>query len=495
MKKTITIFSTIFVLALLGHFTYKYWDKIFPAEAEVSLEYSVSLVSEDENKGTVKKLSVEKFKKDTVITLVAHPNEGYTFAGFWDNSNLISDRWSHDYTVSKDVKIVAKFAEEKDAEPGPSAIVQFALEATEGGTVERLAATEGFDQQISATSNSGYTFLGWYGGKTDTLISAENPFNFKYTEIKDDALISTETNDNETISTYKIIGKFQAIENEPSIEYDFSVIPENMDFIVDEDNHTAIIARYTGNQDVLVLPKTCSFNIEEEEVQFETLEELRAYFEPKAAELPLATVGLSLVKIRDAGGEIVFEGDMGVVADQLENEGVSTFPLFYIDKTYTAIVGNDYVISEIGDHAFEPAYYSCTYEKVVIPSTITSIGQNAFSSSTLNEVIFENRESTLVLGHGVFSDTKFLTSISFSFPVEFGTYCFNASSSNYLSLTDVYFYNITSVPVMDYTAFTTWNSNVKKWVSYPLTIHVPANLVAAFQASNWGQFTIIANEV
>lgn len=123
MKRTKTLIWSIVTLIIVGAlaaggvWAYRNWPDIKawitditgPVKPDIKTERTVILESEDENKGTVGKLDAEKYKKDTIVKLEAFPKDGYTFSGFYDGETLLNQLTPYSYTVSKDVKIIARF--------------------------------------------------------------------------------------------------------------------------------------------------------------------------------------------------------------------------------------------------------------------------------------------------------------------------------------------------------------------------------------------------
>ena len=133
--------------------------------------YNVKTISEDTKKGTVTEINEEKSYGSTV-NLRATTNTGYTFIGWYDGITKISDELNYTTTVpAYNVTYTAKWIQ---------CPVTLTKNISSAGTVRGINETIlGQDTTISAVTNSGYTWVGWYDG--DTKLTDELSYTFTMT--------------------------------------------------------------------------------------------------------------------------------------------------------------------------------------------------------------------------------------------------------------------------------------------------------------------------
>ena len=173
-KGTIILISFLLGLILVGG--YIIFDSHQNTQASTTY-YTVTLNTEDKEKGTVKALEEKEYKSGEKIVLRATPAEEYVFSGWYISNELISTQNPYTYEVKNNVTIIAKFKLEEVTETPETYTVT--LTAGEGGTVTELEQTEyeaNSKITLQATANEGYTFLGFYEG--ETLITTENPYTY-----------------------------------------------------------------------------------------------------------------------------------------------------------------------------------------------------------------------------------------------------------------------------------------------------------------------------
>ena len=135
-----------------------------PAKTYVAKWCEVETTVNDEKAGSVNALS-GKYVSGQKVNLIASTNAGYTFIGWYDGTNaLISTELICEITMpSEDTVFTAKWCK-----------VETAVNDVNAGYVNALSGTYKINQNVSltATTNAGYTFIGWYDEK-DALFSAE----------------------------------------------------------------------------------------------------------------------------------------------------------------------------------------------------------------------------------------------------------------------------------------------------------------------------------
>lgn len=181
-KGTVILISFLLGLILVGG--YILYDNYKNTQASTTTYYSVTLSTEDKEKGTVENLEDKEYKAGEKIVLRAKPKEDYSFSGWYIEDKLLSTQNPYTYEVKEEVTIVAKFAvKEEPEEPEVPVTYTVTLTAGEGGTVTPLTQTayeSGTKITLAATANEGYTFSGFY--ENSTLISSENPHTYTVTK-------------------------------------------------------------------------------------------------------------------------------------------------------------------------------------------------------------------------------------------------------------------------------------------------------------------------
>ena len=115
----------------------------------------VAVESEDTTKGTVSELT-ETFLPGDEVSVAATTNPGYTFIGWYNGDEKLTDTLTYEFTMpAENVTYTAKWIK-----------VAIVSEDTSKGTVSQLTGTyfPGDDVNVTATTKSGYTFIGWYNG-------------------------------------------------------------------------------------------------------------------------------------------------------------------------------------------------------------------------------------------------------------------------------------------------------------------------------------------
>ena len=109
-------------------------------------------------------------------TLLALPNNGYTFVGWEENGILISTDPVMIFVVIEDVSYVAHFVQSIN-----SYTITASADPAEGGSVSGGGNfSQGEECTLTATPNNGYTFANWT--KNGSVVSEELSFSFTVTE-------------------------------------------------------------------------------------------------------------------------------------------------------------------------------------------------------------------------------------------------------------------------------------------------------------------------
>ena len=170
---------------------------------------SVNVTSENETMGTVSGGGIKSSGSN--VTIVATPNKGYRFVGWYSDGEFVSDEESYTFAISySDLSFEARFTYEKY-----NFVVE--TESIVKGSVINISGQYDYLENISvnAIAETGYTFSGWYNGST--LVSTDNPFSFSmpYNDITYTAHFSTNyydidlTNSNPSLGSIAGSGHFQ----------------------------------------------------------------------------------------------------------------------------------------------------------------------------------------------------------------------------------------------------------------------------------------------
>lgn len=111
------------------------------------------------------------YEYNSIATVKANPDYGYYSIGWYENGEKVSELSEYSFTVSKNITLQAKFSKQS---------FQINLSHTEGGTVSGGGDYEYKENAtISATSNEGFEFIGWY--ENGTLLSNSINYSFQVT--------------------------------------------------------------------------------------------------------------------------------------------------------------------------------------------------------------------------------------------------------------------------------------------------------------------------
>ena len=124
----------------------------------------VSVVSEDTAKGTVSQLT-KKYLPGEEVSVTATTNLGYTFIGWYNGDEKVADTLTYKFEMpAEDVTYTAKWI---------ACPVNLEVSNADAGSVSMPTTTVAGERvAITATTNPGYTFIGWYKGDeklTDSL--------------------------------------------------------------------------------------------------------------------------------------------------------------------------------------------------------------------------------------------------------------------------------------------------------------------------------------
>ena len=362
---------------------------------------------------------------DSQVTITASTNNGYTFVGWYKETEQVSTELSYQFKMGLDVTYTAKWIK-----------VTLAKSYTDAGTITSLDKTYKAGESVTVTAGAtglGYTWLGWYNNETELTTDLSYTFdmpdeNVTYTakwKVNDEIsnFIFTSTQDTCIISGLKdygvdtiivpdyvtkiISGAFKGCSNLKSI---------TLPFVGESKNATTSSSTLFG-----YVFGTSSYTGSTATKQYYSnlLNNYVTYYIPNSLKTVTITGGkilygafynctsLESITIPDSVTSIgwaAFEGCTSLesvyITDlkswcNIEFGNSDANPLHYAHNLY---LNNNLVtnitadllqgVTEIKDYAF----YNCaSLESISIPDSVTSIGDDAFWSCTsLESVTIDN---------------------------------------------------------------------------------------------------------
>ena len=330
-----------------------------------------SIVSGDTSKGTVSSLTGTYLPGDTA-SVTATTKSGYTFIGWYNGDEKLTGNLTYEFTMpAENVTYTAKWIK-----------VTVESEDTTKGTVSSLTGTylPGDTASVTATTNPGYTFIGWYNGDkklTDrltyefTMPANEVTYTAKWEmnpEMEPFVFTSTPTSLTITGVTDKGVtsldvpsyvtkidaGAFKGCDSLENITLPF--VGETKDGA--ENTHFGYIfgaSSYEGHADYV----------------------------PASLKEVTITGGTSI-------GNYAFAGCSGLTSVTIPDSVTSIGQYAFKACTAEIIWGDVPKIMKIGDYAFSG--YKGT--SITIPDSVTNIGQYAFEGCTAEIIWGENPRIT-----------------------------------------------------------------------------------------------------
>lgn len=207
--------------------------------------FTVTLKADPEEGGTV--AGGGEFEDGQNTVLIATPNEGYTFLGWYrENGELAIEEAQFDFTLEASRTYIAKF--EKALTAGAIA------EPSIGGTVTQSGSgTYVKDEEVTLTAspNEGYSFIGWFDASSPTeAVETNQIFKFNITEpvsyiakfaaeYRLDVNISPEEGGTVIGTGIYPGGSIVSLEAVPNEDYRFTgwVSPADPDTVISSDSH------------------------------------------------------------------------------------------------------------------------------------------------------------------------------------------------------------------------------------------------------------------
>ncbi len=131
-------------------------EQKFTANWEAN-KYKVTLTVTEKGAGTVTGGGEHVY--DSQVTITASTNNGFTWLGWYKGEEKISSDFSYQFKMEFSVTYTAKWIK---------CPVKVTKDVSTGGTVSGVEKTiAGKETTITAKTNDGYTWLGWYQGETE----------------------------------------------------------------------------------------------------------------------------------------------------------------------------------------------------------------------------------------------------------------------------------------------------------------------------------------
>jgi uncharacterized repeat protein (TIGR02543 family) len=390
--------------------------------------YTVSTTTNLSEGGTYTRYANTKVSAGSQVTLTAATNNGYTWVGWFDGDTKVSDDLSYTFVMTKENKTYTATWSK----------VTLVRNDTSAGSISDLndKYVVGDEVTMTATTNIGYTWVGWYDG--DTKVSDDLSYTFVMTEesktytatwkVRTDMAIFNFTSSDTTCSitgikdksvTEIVVPDYVTSISKGAFASCYSLVSITIPFVGGSKSTTSAssstlfgyifgTSRYTGGT---------------ETKQYYVYNSCATYYIPSTLRSVTVTGGnilygafyycrgLTSVTIPDSVtsiGDSAFYGCSGLtsftIPDSVTSIGEGAFPGC---SGLTTITIPDSVTS-IGERAF----MRCTgLTSVTIPDSVTSIGDSAFSGcSGLTSITIS--DSVTSIGEGAFSGCSGLTSIT-----------------------------------------------------------------------------------
>ena len=290
--------------------------------------------------------------------------DGYEFDGWYTNENLEGSQ----------VTSISLGEEDNKTYYAKWAINSYTLELTRSNALAGSVTGSGIKEYnsevtITATTNPGYTFIGWYNGEDLVSSLATYTFNMPASDLSYEA-------------------KWEA--NQNTLSFDSNGGAGEMSSVLVETNET------------INLPKNTFTRIGYTFVGWSTSEigEVEYLDEANYTMGTLASYTLYAKWAKPSTEGLMFELKEDNTYEVIGYQGISTEII--IEHTY-----REKTITSIGDKAFS---YCSSLSTITIPSSVTSIGTSAFAGcSGLTSIVIPSSVTTI--GTSAFSGCSRLTSI------------------------------------------------------------------------------------
>ena len=389
--------------------------------------YTLTVETNNENGGSYTKKNAEKISADSEVVIEAHPYNGYTWCGWYDeNGQLQSMNMTISFNMPKqNLHYIAKWI------PCP---ILLEKNLDDAGTVSGVSGvtTLGQTVTITASTNPGYNWLGWYNAD-DVLISNETSYSFVMTESAQTYTAKWE---------YATITLNYVVNGEIVYTQEYSLINHIEELYQFDDTSGVFFGWYKNrnfNTNDSVATSTRQLNIQN----------YNAFLYGGTYD-GIAGFALQYVASTDSYKTVGYTGETADVivpsmfnGYQITSIGAGTFSnnaliqTLYIPANISSIVApsgcinfRSYEVSEY--NTMYSSYYGILYNKdktsivniptairgeIYMPETLISIPSNAFSGRTLIESIYVP-EGISSIGRNAFAGCSGLTSLTLPFIID-----------------------------------------------------------------------------
>ena len=137
--------------------------------------YTVTTTNSDTAMGSITSYTNKKISAGEEVTLTATPKTGYSFVGWYEGDALVSESTTYTFTMGK---VNRTFVAKWDYYTVTTSATVNGVTGSGGTytTYSNTKASNGTSVTLTATTNAGYNWLGWYEG--ETLVSASTTYTF-----------------------------------------------------------------------------------------------------------------------------------------------------------------------------------------------------------------------------------------------------------------------------------------------------------------------------
>jgi hypothetical protein len=140
---------------------------------EIIVNSTITLNASPTNGGTTSGSGT--FENGSSVTVTATANTGFTFLNWTQNGNIVSTSASYTFTLTADITLVANFEMTTNMN-----VINLSANPTNGGTTSGSGTFEnGSSVTVTATANTGFTFLNWT--QNGNIVSTSASYTFTLT--------------------------------------------------------------------------------------------------------------------------------------------------------------------------------------------------------------------------------------------------------------------------------------------------------------------------
>ena len=351
--------------------------------------------------GSISSYQNQKVTVGDSVELVASTNDGYTWLGWYDGETLLTSDLSLDYTMTAENKVLtAKWTYYTlSTACNNSNAGAYTIYNNQKIAVGNLVA-------LTATTNDGYTWLGWYDG--DTLVSSDLSFDYTMTAANTTltanwtpilysisyTLTKDENIDVDLVDTYTIESANIKLPHNNNGQYFIDCW-----YDADKPNEFVQTIKTGSTGDRVLVGHVASYGL----LYSGNLVTGIGSFSGKELIIPFKNGSTAITAI----GELAFKDQVQITSIVIPNSVTSIGSSAFRDCTGLTSITIPNSVTSIGDNAFRCAGLT----SVTIPDSVTNIGAYAFAYCIdLTSVTIP--DSVTSIGNGGFYGCTGLTSIT-----------------------------------------------------------------------------------